>query len=396
MSSSTTTSYSNEIETDWDEVIDRFEDMDLSPELVHGIISYGLHSPEPIQKYAIPAILKKRDVLVQQSSRSIDKFTATIPALQSIDTSNAQCQVLIITPTRELAKYNASFLSDIGQYTAVDSYAVIGGTSIPQDISDLSKGRQIIAGTPGRIIDMIHRGAIRTEHIRMVVLEEVDEILSRGVRDQIIDLFKLLPSNRQVVITTDTIHGGINALVNQLMQDPVRILRNMDRLMLQRASQFYVDCTKWEWKLDTLYDLIEILPITQAVIFCNTDRTVDWLGSQLRRTGHNALTINSNMEHAHRDVILRKYRQGEGRFMVATDLPHGRRINIVNVAQIGVMINFDMSFDKLNYVRRLSGSRRRTSVISFVTTEDQHIIKEIETFFATKIVESPMNLADYV
>jgi translation initiation factor 4A len=355
-----------------------------------------LHSPEPIHKYAIPAILKKRDVLVQQSSRSIDKFTASVPALQSIDTSNAQCQVLIITPTHELAKHTASFLSDIGRYTAVDCYAVIGGTNIPQDISDLSKGRQIIVGTPGCITDMIHRGAIRTEHIQMVVLDEVDKILSRGFRDQTFDLFKLLPSNRQVVTTTDNIDGADNMLVNRLMQDPVRILRNMDRLMLQRASQFYIDCTKREWKLDTLFDLFEILTITQAAIFCNTDRTVNWLGSQLRRAGHNVLTINSNMEHAHREVILIKYRRGVGRLLVATDLPHGRRINIHHVAQVGVMINFDMSFDKLNYARRLSGHRLRTTVISFVTTEDQHIIKEIETFFATKILEAPMNLVDYV
>ncbi|KAF9360215.1 translation initiation factor eIF4A [Mortierella sp. NVP85] len=391
MSSSTTTSYStlNEIETDWDEVIDRFEDMDLSPELVRGII-------EPIHKYAIPAILKKRDVLVQQSSRSIEKFTATVPAIQSIDKSDPQCQVIIITPTRELAMHTAWFLSDIGQYAAVNCYAVTGGTNIPHEISELSKGRQIIAGTPGRITDMIQRGALRTEHIRMVVLDDVDEILSRGVRDQIVDLFKLLPSNRQVVMTTDTIHGTVDVLVNQMMQDPVRILRNMDRVMLQRASQFYIDCTKREWKLDTLYDLIEILPITQAVIFCNTDRTVDWLGSQLRRAGHNVLTINSNMEHAHREVILIKYRRGLGRFLVATDLPHGRRINMAIVVQVGVIINFDMSFNKLNYVRRLSGSRFRTNVINFVTTEDQDIIKEIETFFATKIVESPMNLADYL
>ncbi|KAK3817706.1 MAG: P-loop containing nucleoside triphosphate hydrolase protein, partial [Benniella sp.] len=395
MSSSTTTSYPNEVETDWDEVIDRFEDMDLSPELVHGIISYGYPHPATIQRYAIPAILTKRDVLVQISSGLIQKCTSVIPALQSIDKSDPHCQALIITPTRELATCTVSCIRQLSQLAtvAVDCYALVGGTKAQQLISDLSKGYQIIAGTPGRTLDMVQRGAFQTEHIRMVVLDEADEILARGFQDHITDLFKLLPPNKQVVFTSSTISEDVNGLVDQLMQNPVRILLNRDRVMLQQTSQFYVDCTKGEWKLDTLHDVFESLPITKAVIFCNTDRTVDWLGSQLRRAGHNVLTINSNMEHAHREVIMRKYRQGIVRHLVATDLPHGRRIK---TARSGVLINFDMPFDKLDYVRRIDGGFYRTSVINFVTKEDRDMIEKIEAFFATKIVEAPINLADII
>jgi translation initiation factor 4A len=343
--------------------------------------------------YAIPAILTKRDVLVQVSSGLIQKCTSAIPALQSIDKSNPQCQALILAPTRELAMCTVSCVRQLSQFATVDCYALAGGTKVQQLISDLSKGYQIIAGTPGRTFDMVQRGALRTEHIRMVVLDEADEILARGFQDQITDLFKLLPPNKQIVFTSSTVPGDVNGLADQLMQNPVRILLNRDRVMLQRISQFYVDCTKGEWKLDTLRDAFEFLPITQAVIFCNTDRTVDWLGSQLRRAGHNVLTINSNMEHAHREVIMRKYRQGIVRHLVATDLPHGRRIKTV---RSGVLINFDMPFDKLDYVRRIDGAFYRTSVINFVTKEDRDMIEKIEEFFGTEIVEAPMNLADII
>ncbi|KAF9360214.1 translation initiation factor eIF4A [Mortierella sp. NVP85] len=395
MSSSTTTSYPKEIETDWDEVIDRFEDMDLSPELVRGILGYGFPNPATIQKYAIPAILTKRDVLVQISSGLIQKCTSIIPALQSIDKSDPQCQVLIITPTRELAMCTVSCVRQLSEHATmvVDCYALAGGIKVQQLISETSKGHQVIAGTPGRTWDMAQRGALRTEHIRMVVLDEADEILARGFQDQITDLFKLLPPNKQVVFTSSTVNEDVNGLADQLMQNPVRILLNRDRVMLQRVSQFYVDCTKREWKLDTLYDLIEILPVTQSMIFCNTDRTVDWLGLQLRRAGHNVLTINSNMEHAHREVIMKKYRQGIVRHLVATDLPHGRRIKTVRG---GVLINFDMPFDKLDYVRRFDGTYYRISVINFVTKEDRDMIEKIEAYFATKIVEAPLNLADII
>lgn len=332
--------------------------------------------------------------MVQNDSGMGDIATMAIPSLQAIDTSTVQCQALIITSTRNLAMSLLVAIRSIATYMAIDCHACVGISSARDDVARVSKGCQVLLGTPGRILDLINRRA-PLEHIKLVILYDADELLSRGFEDTIDDLTSLLPSNKRVVILSCTIPEEVIKLTDRLTRNSIRIVRKKNELQpLRGVKQFYVDCEREDWKLDTLHDAFELLPITQALIFCNTDRKVDWLAANLRESGHTVQSINSNTEQAHRGAILKKFRTGEWRFLIATDLPNGR---LINARQVMVLvINFDMPIDKLDYIRRLSRFVYKTTLINFLTVEDRGMISELEKFYSTTIPEAPLNLVDFI
>ena len=162
-------------------------------------------------------------------------------------------------------------------------YASIGGTNVTKDIGTLQSGVHVVSGTPGRVFDMITRGVLRTEHIKLFVLDEADEMLSRGFKDQIYDVFRNLRSEVQVILLSATMPPDVLEVTKKFMRDPVRILVQKDELSLEGIKQFYVMIEKEEWKFETLCDIYETLTITQAVIFCNTRRKVDWLTEKMKQ-----------------------------------------------------------------------------------------------------------------
>ncbi|KAF8939955.1 translation initiation factor eIF4A [Dissophora ornata] len=384
-----------EIESNWDEIVDNFDNMNLNPELLRGIYAYGFERPSTIQQRAILPVLKGRDVIAQAQSGTGKTATFSISVLQKLDISNPQCQALLLAPTRELAQQIQKVVLALGDFMKVECHACIGGTNVREDMARLAKGSHVVVGTPGRVFDMINRGALRTDDIKMFILDEADEMLSRGFKDQIYDVFQRLPPQIQVVLLSATMPVDVMDVTNKFMRDPIRILVKKDELTLEGIKQFYVAVEKEEWKLDTLCDLYETVTITQAVIFCNTRRKVDWLTEKLTARDFTVSAIHSDMEQTQREVIMKEFRSGSSRVLIATDL----LARGIDVQQVSLVINYDLPTNKENYIHRIGrGGRfgRKGVAINFVTAEDTRMLREIEQFYSTQILEMPMNVADLI
>ncbi|KAF9170913.1 translation initiation factor eIF4A [Mortierella sp. AD010] len=385
----------NEIESNWDEVVDNFDNMNLSPELLRGIYAYGFERPSTIQQRAILPVIKGHDVIAQAQSGTGKTATFSISALQKLDTSNKQCQALILAPTRELAQQIQKVVIALGDFMKVQCHACIGGTNVREDMKTLSDGVHVVVGTPGRVFDMINRGALKTDHMKMFILDEADEMLSRGFKDQIYDVFQRLPPSTQVVLLSATMPTEVMEVTTKFMRDPVRILVKKDELTLEGIKQFYVAVEKEEWKLDTLCDLYETVTITQAVIFCNTRRKVDWLTEKLTAREFTVSAMHGDMEQGQREVIMKEFRSGSSRVLIATDL----LARGIDVQQVSLVINYDLPSNKENYIHRIGrGGRfgRKGVAINFVTADDTRMLREIEQFYSTQILEMPMNVADLI
>lgn len=269
------------IESNWDEVVNSFEDMNLTSDLLRGVFAYGFERPSAIQQRAIAPCIKGHDVIAQAQSGTGKTATFSIAVLQNINTTIPECQALILAPTRELAQQIQKVVIALGDHLKVKCHACVGGTSVGTDLNKLEEGVQVIVGTPGRVYDMIQRGALKASSIKMFVLDEADEMLSRGFKDQIYDVFKMLPNDMQVILLSATMPTEVLDVTKKFMRNPINILVRKEELTLEGIKQFYISIAKEEWKFDTLCDLYETLTITQAVIFCNTRRKVDWLARQM-------------------------------------------------------------------------------------------------------------------
>jgi len=278
----------------------------------------------------------------------------------------------------------------------IKCHACVGGTNVREDMKILSDdGVQVVVGTPGRVFDMINRNAFNTEAMKMFVLDEADEMLSRGFKDQIYEIFTLLPPSTQVVLLSATMPTDVLEVTKKFMRDPVRILVKRDELTLEGIKQFYVAVEKEDWKLDTLCDLYETVTITQAVIFCNTRRKVDWLTEKLRSRDFTVSAMHGDMEQQQREVIMREFRSGSSRVLISTDL----LARGIDVQQVSLVINYDLPTNRENYIHRIGrGGRfgRKGVAINFVTTDDVRMLREIEQFYNTQIDEMPMNVADLI
>jgi len=274
-------------------------------------------------------------------------------------------------------------------------HACIGGTNVRDDMKILEAGVHVVVGTPGRVWDMINRRALNTENIKMFVLDEADEMLSRGFKDQIYEVFQLLPPQTQVVLLSATMPPDVLEVTKNFMRDPIRILVKRDELTLEGIKQFYVSVEKEEWKLDTLCDLYETVTITQAIIFCNTRRKVDWLTEKMQSREFTVSAMHGEMTQAEREIIMREFRSGSSRVLITTDL----LARGIDVQQISLVINYDLPANRENYIHRIGrGGRfgRKGVAINFVTNEDVRMLRDIEQFYNTQIEEMPMNIAELI
>ncbi|PWN46998.1 putative TIF2-translation initiation factor eIF4A [Violaceomyces palustris] len=384
-----------EIESNWEQVVDNFDNMELNPELLRGVYAYGFERPSAIQARAVVPVIKGHDVIAQAQSGTGKTATFSIAILQRIDPTLKQVQALILAPTRELAQQIQKVVIALGDYMNIDCHACIGGTNVREDMAKLSDGAQIVVGTPGRVYDMINRRAFRTDHLKMFCLDEADEMLSRGFKDQMYEVFQLLPQDTQVVLLSATMPQDVLEVTKKFMRDPVRILVKRDELTLEGIKQFYVAVEKEDWKLDTLCDLYETVTITQAVIFCNTRRKVDWLTDKLHAREFTVSAMHGDMEQGQREVIMREFRSGSSRVLITTDL----LARGIDVQQVSLVINYDLPSNRENYIHRIGrGGRfgRKGVAINFVTTDDVRMLRDIEQFYSTQIDEMPLNVADLI
>jgi len=376
-------------------VFESFDDYDLEENLLRGIYSYGFEKPSAIQQRGIKPILDGRDTIGQAQSGTGKTATFVIGTLQRIDFRVNACQALILAPTRELANQIQKVALAIGDYLKVKCHACIGGTAVRDDIDKLRNGQHLVVGTPGRVYDMIGKRHLMVNELLTFVLDEADEMLSRGFKDQIYDIFKTMPPNIQVCLFSATMAPDILDLTTKFMRDAVRILVKKDELTLEGIRQFYVAIEKEEWKLDTLCDLYETLTITQAIIYCNTRRKVDALQNHLSSRDFTVSTMHADLDQKERDLVMREFRSGSSRVLISTDL----LARGIDVQQVSLVINYDLPQNMENYLHRIGRSGRfgrKGVAINFVTNADVRNMKDIEKFYHTQIEEMPMDIADLI
>ncbi|CAO4359981.1 Protein CBG05145 [Caenorhabditis briggsae] len=376
-------------------IIPTFDKMGLREDLLRGIYAYGFEKPSAIQQRAIPAILKARDVIAQAQSGTGKTATFSISVLQSLDTQVRETQALILSPTRELAVQIQKVVLALGDYMNVQCHACIGGTNLGEDIRKLDYGQHVVSGTPGRVFDMIRRRNLRTRAIKLLVLDEADEMLNKGFKEQLYDIYRYLPPGAQVVLLSATLPHEILEMTSKFMTDPIRILVKRDELTLEGIKQFFVAVDKEEWKFDTLIDLYDTLTITQAVLFCNTRRKVDWLTDKMKEANFTVSSMHGDMEQKDRDEVMKEFRAGNTRVLISTDVwARG-----LDVPQVSLVINYDLPNNRELYIHRIGRSGRfgrKGVAINFVKQDDVRILRDIEQYYSTQIDEMPMNIADII
>uniref|UniRef100_A0A8C4SFJ9 RNA helicase n=1 Tax=Erpetoichthys calabaricus TaxID=27687 RepID=A0A8C4SFJ9_ERPCA len=367
------------IESNWNEIVDSFDEMNLRETLLRGIYAYGFEKPSAIQQRAILPCIKGYDVIAQAQSGTGKTATFAISILEQVDIEMKATQALVLAPTRELAQQIQKVILALGDYMGASCHACIGGTNVRNEVQKLqAEAPNIVVGTPGRVFDMLNRKYLSARYIKMFVLDEADEMLSRGFKDQIYEIFQKLASNTQVMLLYY-----------------LKILVKKEELTLEGIRQFYINVEKEEWKLDTLCDLYETLTITQAVIFINTRRKVDWLTEKMHARDFTVSALHGDMDQKERDLIMREFRSGSSRVLITTDL----LARGIDVQQVSLVINYDLPTNRENYIHRIGrGGRfgRKGVAINMVTEDDKRTLRDIETFYNTTIEEMPMNVADLI
>ena len=367
--------------------------MNLREELLRGVFSYGFEKPSAIQQRAIAPIIKGRDLVAQSQSGTGKTAVFSIGALQVLDTTSAKTQTLILSPTRELAEQHEKVIQALGDYLNVSCHACIGGKSMGEDIRKLESGVQIVSGTPGRVFDMIQRRNLLTQDIKLFVIDEADEMLNSGFKDQIYDIYRFLPPGIQVVLMSATMPAEVLEMTTKFMNDPIRVLVKRDELTLEGIRQYFVPVEKEEWKFDTLCDLYNTLTITQAVIFCNTRNKVNWLTEKMRNANFTVCAMHGGMAQSERSAVMQEFRSGTSRVLIASDV-WGRGLD---VQQVSLVICYDLPTSREQYIHRIGRSGRfgrKGVAINFVKDDDIRILKDIEQFYSTQIEELPMNVEE--
>eukprot|EP00920_Eleutheroschizon_duboscqi_P003543 GHVT01008278.1.p1 GENE.GHVT01008278.1~~GHVT01008278.1.p1 ORF type:complete len:396 (-),score=79.12 GHVT01008278.1:835-2022(-) len=377
------------------EVYPTFDVMGFKKELLRGIYAYGFERPSAVQQRAIVPILGGRDVIVQSQSGTGKTCVFALGALQLLDAKVRDPQVLILSPTRELAEQSQKVALALGDYLSVQVHCCIGGKRVGDDIRALEAGVHVVSGTPGRVFHMIQDRHFSTRHIKMLILDEADEMLNRGFKDQVYDIYRYLPPSTQVILVSATLPHDVLEMTTKFMNDPFRVIVKRDELTLEGIKQFFVAVEREQWKFDTLTDLYDTLTITQAVIFCNTRAKVEWLGEKMREAQFTVSKMHGDMPQKERDEIMQQFRQGKSRVLIATDI-WGRGLD---VNQVSLVINYDLPNNRELYIHRIGRSGRfgrKGVAINFVKNDDIRILRDIEQYYATQIDEMPMNVADLI
>ena len=376
-------------------VVSTFDSMGIREDLLRGLYSYGFEKPSAIQQRAIVPITSGRDVIAQAQSGTGKTSMISLALCQMLDTNTREIQALVLSPTRELATQTEKTALALGNFMNVQVHACIGGRSIGDDIRKLDHGVHIVSGTPGRVFDMIKRRNLRTRNIKALILDEADEMLNKGFKEQIYDVYRYLPPETQVVLVSATLPQEVLEMSTKFMTDPIRIHVKRDELTLEGIKQFFVAVEKEEWKFDTLCDLYDTLTITQAVIFCNTKRKVDWLTDKMRQNNFTVSSMHGDMPQKERDAIMGEFRGGTTRVLITTDVwARG-----IDVQQVSLVINYDLPNNRENYIHRIGRSGRygrKGVAINFVKADDVRILRDIEQYYSTQIDEMPMNVADLI
>jgi translation initiation factor 4A len=371
-----------------------WEDVEeLNPQLLRGIYAYNFEKPSYIQQKSILSILRGNDVIAQAQSGTGKTGAFGVATLQRIDsTVQKDVQALILAPTRELAKQIMEVVTGLGsQMPGLKVQLLIGGTSTDEDAKMLkTEMPHIVVGCPGRVYDMIRRKYINAKQIKMLVLDEADEMLSVGFKDQIYNIFQYLHNDIQVCLFSATMPVELHKLTEKFMRNPVKILVQAEQLTLEGICQHYVGLEDDETKFVTLQDLYKTVSMSQSIIYCNSVKRVSDLTEAMVMKGYPACCIHSGMDKSARDEAYANFKSGKYRVLISSDVT----ARGIDIQQVSIVINFDLPRSVHTYLHRIGRSGRwgrKGMGISFITPRDTKQLKEIESFYSTVITELPSN-----
>jgi len=370
-----------------------WEDVEeLNPQLLRGIYAYNFEKPSHIQQRSILPIMRGHDVIAQAQSGTGKTGAFGVATLQAIDLDpkRTDVQALVMAPTRELAKQIHDVITNLGiQMSGLKVQLLVGGTSTDDDAKMLkAEMPQIVVGCPGRVFDMIRRRNINARNIRLLVLDEADEMLSSGFKDQIYNIFQHLSNNVQVCLFSATMPQELHALSEKFMRNPVKILVQAEQLTLEGICQYHIALEDDDGKFATLQDLFKTISMSQCIIYCNSVKRVSDLTEAMVLKGYPACCIHSGMDKDARDDAYVNFKAGKYRVLISSDVT----ARGIDIQQVSTVINFDLPKSVHTYLHRIGRSGRwgrKGTGISFVTRRDIRQMKEIETYYSTNICELP-------
>lgn len=364
--------------------IKRFEDLDINQNIKKAIAEMGFEEPSPIQAKSIPVILEGKDVIGQAQTGTGKTAAFSIPILEKIDPNDRSLQAIVLCPTRELAIQVSQEIRKLAKYMqGIKTLPIYGGQPIDRQIKALKGGVQVIIGTPGRTIDHIKRKTIKPENVKMVVLDEADEMLDMGFREDIETILENVPEERQTTFFSATMPKAILELTKKYQNEPEHIKVVRKELTVENIKQYYIE-TRSSNKIEVLSRLIDVYNPKLSVVFCNTKKGADELVGELQGRGYFADALHGDLKQVQRDIVMDKFRNGTIDILVATDVA----ARGIDVDDVECVFNFDLPQDEEYYVHRIgrTGRAGREGLsFSFVYGRDMRKMKDIERYTKSKL-----------
>ncbi|CAG9312004.1 unnamed protein product [Blepharisma stoltei] len=386
----------NLAQSDTDEIDYSFWDMGLKEDILKGIFAVGLENPSAVQQRAIKVISRGSDIMIQSWSGSGKSTAFIIGMLQSINLDTNELQAIILEPTREMAKALYTQIVKIGEYLNVKAHAIFGGINFAESKRVLRNSIHVIVGTPGRTHDYIKKGVISAARIKIFIIDEADEILGRGFKDQVLEIFQFLPKNFQVCFSSSTMPVDVSEMVEIFMKNPVRIKLIAKELTLEGVKQYYIQA-EGEAKLSILLDLLDSIEICQVIIFCHKKETVEALVQAFQGnksfSNYSVSFIHNDMNLNQQEKAMRDFRTGSTRILIVTDLTR----RLIDLHQ-SFIIHYDFPLNYENYITRVGGKSgiygRKVLSIGFINQSEFQFLKDLESHFSTIIEELPNDISN--
>lgn len=364
--------------------VETFGELGISEEILKGLASMGIEKPSPIQAQGIPPVLEGNDVIGQAQTGTGKTAAFGIPVLERIDASDNTTQALILCPTRELAVQVSEEIRKIGKYLPqIKIEAIYGGDSIDRQIRSLRKGVHIVVGTPGRVMDHLERGTLDLDNVKMMVLDEADEMLDMGFREDIESILTDMPEERQTILFSATMSKPIMAITRKFQDNPVLIKVVRNELTNQNIEQVYFE-VKPQAKVEVMTRLIDMHDIKSLLVFCNTKRKVDEIVEELQLRGYAAEGLHGDLRQQQRNNVMSKFKAGVTTILVATDVA----ARGIDVSGLDAVINHDIPLDEEYYVHRIGRTGRAGmsgKAFSLVARDEKYRLRGIEAYAKAKI-----------
>lgn len=374
-------------------IYESFDDMNLPETLMRGIYSNGFERPSPIQQKGIVPIKEGKDILAQAQSGTGKTGTFSIGALARIDPAIKKTQVLILAPTRELSQQIESVIRALGEYMGVVVYGATGGTPLREDIRAIERGVHVVVGTPGRVYDLMNRKVLGRENVRVLILDEADQMLEDRFQEQVKCILSMgFPQETQVALFSATMPQEVVDVANEILNNPVRILIPPEAVTLDGIKQYFVPLAREEFKFEVLCDLYQHLNINQAIVYCNKRQKAEWLAEKMSGQGFPLSFIHGEMDVEERRRRMADFRKGVVRVLISTDL----LARGIDVQQVSLVINYELPPQRENYIHRIGRSGRfgrKGVAINLIAADEQRAMEEIERHYSTKVELLPNDLA---